>query len=191
MSDGVLLVGLGNPGRQYEHNRHNVGFMIVDALADVSASFSSAFKKVGPHAEILPVSFERKKVILVKPLTYMNLSGRAVRFLVDFYKIASDNIYVFHDDIDLAFGRVKIKKGGGNGGHNGLRSIDELIGREYWRIRIGIGRPLEKSMVASYVLHDFEDDESDIISKISKKTATNLSLLFSDPKKLEQELNQI
>ena len=118
----------------------------------------------------------------------MNLSGRAVRFLLDFYKVQSDDIFVFHDDIDLEFGRIKIKKGGGNGGHNGLRNIDEQIGREYWRIRVGIGRPQGKSEVASYVLHDFNDDEMITISQISQKIADNFILLLSDPKKLEQEL---
>lgn len=187
MSDCVLFVGLGNPGIQYRSNRHNVGFMVIDALAEVGAS--SSFKKAASLAETSSFSVENKKIILVKPLTYMNLSGRAVRFLLDFYKVKSDDIFVFHDDIDLEFGRVKIKKGGGNGGHNGLRNIDEQIGSEYWRVRIGIGRPQRKSEVTSYVLHNFEDNEAIAISQISQKIAENFTLLLSDPKKLEQELN--
>lgn len=187
MNDCVLFVGLGNPGIAYKNNRHNVGFMIIDALAEAEASFS--FKKAASLAETSSFSAENKKIFLVKPLTYMNLSGRAVRFLLDFYKVKSDNIFVFHDDIDLEFGRIKIKKGGGNGGHNGLRNIDEQIGREYWRIRVGIGRPQGKSEVASYVLHDFNDDEMITISQISQKIANNFTLLLSDPKKLEQELS--
>ena len=98
-------------------------------------------------------------------------------------------IFVFHDDIDLEFARVKIKKGGGNGGHNGLKSIDSLIGQNYWRIRIGVDRPPEKSMVASYVLHDFEPEEAIHISQISAKISDSISLLLSNPKQLEQELN--
>ena len=186
MNDCVLFVGLGNPGIPYKNNRHNVGFMIIDALAEAEAS--SSFKKAASLVENSSFSAENKKIILVKPLTYMNLSGRAVRFLLDFYKVQSDDIFVFHDDIDLEFGRIKIKKGGGNGGHNGLRNIDEQIGREYWRIRVGIGRPQGKSEVASYVLHDFNDDEMITISQISQKIADNFILLLSDPKKLEQEL---
>ena len=186
MGDCVLFVGLGNPGTQYKNNRHNVGFMIIDALAEVGAS--SSFKKAASLAETASFSAENKKIILVKPLTYMNLSGRAVRFLLDFYKVKSDDVFVFHDDIDLEFGRIKIKKGGGNGGHNGLRNIDEQIGCEYWRIRVGIGRPQRKSEVTSYVLHDFEDNEAVTISQIARKIAENSALLLSDPKKLEQEL---
>lgn len=186
MSDCVLFVGLGNPGTSYKDNRHNVGFMIIDALAEAEAS--SSFKKAASLAKTSAFLAGNKKIILVKPLTYMNLSGRAVRFLLDFYKVKSDDVFVFHDDIDLEFGRIKIKKGGGNGGHNGLRNIDEQIGREYWRIRIGIGRPQEKSEVASYVLHDFNDDEMITISQISQKITDNFTLLLSDPKKLEQEL---
>lgn len=192
MGDCVLFVGLGNPGTQYKNNRHNVGFMIIDALAEVgasSSSSSSSFKKAASLAETASFSAENKKIILVKPLTYMNLSGRAVRFLLDFYKIKSDDVFVFHDDIDLEFGRIKIKKGGGNGGHNGLRNIDEQIGCEYWRIRVGIGRPQRKSEVTSYVLHDFEEDEAITISQIAQKITENFALLLSDPKKLEQELN--
>ncbi|MBR1734918.1 MAG: aminoacyl-tRNA hydrolase [Alphaproteobacteria bacterium] len=188
MDDCSIFVGLGNPGAQYSGNRHNVGFMIIDAIAEAVAS--SFFKKISSLLETSSFSLKDRKILLAKPLTYMNLSGRAVRFLLDFYKIKSSSVYVFHDDIDLEFGRIKIKKGGGNGGHNGLRSIDALIGTDYWRIRIGVGRPRETSMVASYVLHDFESDEAIAISQIASKISDNLSLLLSDPKKLEQELNK-
>ncbi len=187
MSDCILFVGLGNPGSQYEGNRHNVGFMIIDAIAKAVAS--SSFKKAASFAEISSFTLDNHKILLAKPLTYMNLSGRAVRFLRDFYKIKSEDIFVFHDDIDLEFARVKIKKGGGNGGHNGLKSIDSLIGQNYWRIRIGVDRPPEKSMVASYVLHDFEPEEAIHISQISTKISDSISLLLSNPKQLEQELN--
>lgn len=188
MSNCVLLVGLGNPGAEYENNRHNVGFKIIEAVADSAAS--NSFKKIGGVAEITSFSLEHTKFILAKPSTFMNLSGRAVRFLMDFYKLPLPNIYVFHDDIDLPFGRVKIKNGGGNGGHNGLKSIDSLAGVEYWRIRIGVGRPLEKSMVVSHVLGNFPEEQISKIENISQIIAQNLMTLISkDNKKLEQLIN--
>ena len=200
IGDCSLLVGLGNPGDQYADNRHNTGFMIVDAIAEAAAlktsSGSVSFKKVSPLAEIASFSIEKadfggkSKVILAKPLTFMNLSGRAVRFLMDFYKLKLENIFVFHDDIDLEFGRVKIKKGGGNGGHNGLKSIDSLAGCDYWRVRIGVGRPEGRGDVASYVLHKFKEDEMIYIQQLAQKISENLKLLLSDPKKLEQKLNE-
>jgi PTH1 family peptidyl-tRNA hydrolase len=120
----------------------------------------------------------------------MNISGRAVRFLIDFYKIPLNKVVIFHDDIDLPFGRVKIKKGGGNGGHNGLKSIDNLAGTDYWRVRIGIGRPAEKSMVVSYVLGNFTKEEFEKLNDIKKIISENLSILVSnDPKKLESLIN--
>ena len=206
--DSLLLVGLGNPGNQYAYSRHNTGFMVADAIAEVASSQTAArsvfFKKVSPLAEIAAFAIEKSgsgsasnstateksRVVLAKPLTFMNLSGRAVRFLMDFYKLKLENIYVFHDDIDLEFGRVKIKKGGGNGGHNGLRSIDDLAGRDYWRVRIGVGRPEGRGDVASYVLHKFKEDEIIYIQQIAQKISENLKLLWNDPKKLEQKLNE-
>lgn len=196
MSDCFLLVGLGNPGSQYANSRHNAGFMMVDAMADAAASYQAAgsgsvsFKKASPLAEMAAFFIEKSKIILAKPLTYMNLSGRAVRFLMDFYKLKTEDIFVFHDDIDLEFGRIKIKKGGGNGGHNGLRSIDDLVGREYWRIRVGVGRPEGRSDVASYVLHGFKEDEMIGVQQIAQKISENVAMLLKDPKRLEQKLNE-
>jgi PTH1 family peptidyl-tRNA hydrolase len=189
MDDSILLVGLGNPGNKYVNNRHNVGFRVVDAMAAAVAFFS--FKKMTPLVDAGMFSLNGRKIILAKPQTFMNLSGRAVRFLIDFYKIQSEQVFVFHDDLDLAFARVKIKKGGGNGGHNGLRSIDELIGKEYWRIRIGIGRPEHKSMASSYVLGDFDVEEEVIVEDVCSEIAKNITLLFVDSKSLEGKLNSI
>ncbi|MBO4405209.1 MAG: aminoacyl-tRNA hydrolase, partial [Alphaproteobacteria bacterium] len=135
MSDCLLMVGLGNPGSEYRNNRHNVGFQMVEAIAESVASCS--FRRMSSIAEVSSCFFEKKKIIFAKPQTFMNLSGRAVRFLIDFYKIPTNKVIIFHDDIDLPFGRVKIKKGGGNGGHNGLKSIDSLAGNDYWRVRVG------------------------------------------------------
>lgn len=196
MGDCTLHVGLGNPGGSYAGSRHNVGFMVVDAVAHrgslsgVGGSGSVAFRKTSSLVEMASVSVGRYKIILAKPLTYMNLSGRAVRFLVDFYKLKSEDLCVFHDDIDLEFGRIKIKRGGGNGGHNGLRSIDDLVGRDYWRVRIGIGRPEGRGDVTSYVLHEFREDEMIGIQQIAQKISENIAMLLEDPKKLEQRLNE-
>ncbi|MDR1982468.1 MAG: aminoacyl-tRNA hydrolase [Holosporaceae bacterium] len=174
---GVLFVGLGNPGPEYKNNRHNLGFRTIDALIETH-HVSTSFKKIAHLVEISSFYLDKSKIIVAKPLTFMNLSGRAVFFLMNFYKIAPEEIYVFHDDIDLDFGRIKIKKGGGNGGHNGLKSIDSLVGVDYWRIRIGIGRPREKSMVASYVLSDFSKDEENILPEVFSKISENISLLL-------------
>ncbi|MDR3187116.1 MAG: aminoacyl-tRNA hydrolase [Holosporaceae bacterium] len=184
MEAAVLLVGLGNPGPNHENNRHNLGFRVVNEVAG-----GGSFKKIASLAEIAVLLAGDRKIILSKPCTFMNLSGNAVKFLVDFYKIPDRDVYVVHDDIDLEPGRVKIKKGGGNGGHNGLKSIDGLIGTDYWRVRVGIGRPPEKYMISSYVLGDFTADEEVLLHKIIGGIKENLPLLFSDGKKLEQLLN--
>ena len=188
MVECLLIVGLGNPGSEYENNRHNVGFQMIEAIAESVAS--NSFKKMSQVVEVSSCFFEKKKIIFAKPQTFMNLSGRAVRFLIDFYKISINKVIAFHDDIDLPFGRVKIKKGGGNGGHNGLKSIDNLAGTDYWRVRIGVGRPAEKSMVVSHVLGNFSSEELEKLNTIKKIIAENLSVLISnDPKKLESLIN--
>lgn len=188
MSDICLLVGLGNPGVQYENTRHNVGFSVIDLIAGTNGC--SAFKKISPLGEITSFTKDNRKIILARPLTFMNLSGRAVRFLSDFYKIPLQNIYIFHDDLDLELGRIKIKKGGGNGGHNGLKSIDELCGKDYWRIRIGIGRPMEKSAIVGYVLGKFDKTQTEILDEVSHQIADNFSMIFSEPEKLVSICNQ-
>lgn len=187
MIESMLFVGLGNPGSEYENNRHNIGFKVIEAIANANAS--SSFKRVS-FTEISVYFFGEKKIILAKPQTFMNLSGRSVRFLVDFYKIPISNVYVFHDDIDLEFAKVRVKKNGGSGGHNGLKSIDDLIGKDYWRIRIGVGRPQEKYMVSSYVLHDFDQIQSDIMKNLCLEIAKNVSILLEDGKKFESDINK-
>lgn len=153
-----LFVGLGNPGSQYSLNRHNVGFMVIDTIAEI-ANFPNFKKKFS--AEITEGLIAGKKFILCKPMTYMNLSGKSVQALAQFYKIPLDHIYVFHDELDVAPGRVKIKKGGGAGGHNGLRSLDQCLGADYWRVRIGIGHPGFKDAVSGYVLSNFHKDDEE------------------------------
>ncbi|ATB68378.1 peptidyl-tRNA hydrolase [Sulfurospirillum diekertiae] len=144
----TLIVGLGNPDLQYKNNRHNVGFMVIDALLDDQSSCEKITK-----ANFKGELFKAPSMLLLKPATYMNLSGESVRAVDDYFK--PDQIIVIHDDLDLPFGTLRFKIGGGHGGHNGLRSIDAHIGPEYIRVRIGIGKPSLKSDVAKYVLSDF------------------------------------
>jgi len=144
----MLIVGLGNPGPAYEHNRHNIGFMVTNELISrykaQNISSSSSFK-----GEL----FKFCEHFFLKPLTYMNLSGESIQAVKNFYKIKQ--VIVIHDDLDLPFGTLRFKFGGGHGGHNGLKSADEKISREYIRVRLGIGKPEHKGEVASYVLSDF------------------------------------
>lgn len=153
----MLIVGLGNPGPQYEHTRHNIGFMVIDELAkrvNAQKLSSSSF-----NGEL----FKFKNHFLLKPLTFMNLSGISIAAVKSFYKI--DEVVVIHDDLDLPFGTLRFKKGGGHGGHNGLKSTDEKISREYIRVRMGIGKPEYKGEVVSYVLSNFSKDEQEYLSK--------------------------
>lgn len=165
-----LIVGLGNPGKEYEHNRHNIGFMAVDALANdyYASSWKSKFSGLITEANINNI-----RTLLFKPQTYMNLSGSAVAQAAKFYKIAPENIIVLHDELDLVPFKVRIKKGGGHAGHNGLKSIDAHLGsKDYWRVRIGIGHPGQPEMVSHYVLSDFakaqQTDLNNIIDDISR-----------------------
>ena len=172
-----LIVGLGNPGSQYSLNRHNIGFMALDIIADLQnfPSFKSKFS-----AHISEGRLGQHKVILLKPQTYMNLSGRSVAEAVKFYKISLDNIYVFHDDLDLQPGRVKVKLGGGAGGHNGLRSLDQCIGQNYWRIRLGIGHPGFKDAVHGYVLGNFHKDDEEWLTALLAKIGKTIPNLVMD-----------
>ncbi len=151
----TLFVGLGNPGDRYENNRHNIGFQVIDALVDHFKARN--ISKNAFQGEL----FKSNNFLFLKPTTFMNLSGKSLQIIKNFYKIELDNIVVIHDDLDLPFGAVRFKKGGGSGGHNGLKSIDSMIGKEYIRVRLGIGKPLHKSQVVDYVLHDFSPEESE------------------------------
>jgi len=167
-----LLVGLGNPTNRYKNNRHNVGFMTIDFLIDrlkPSSISKSSFK-----GEL----YKSNDILLLKPQTFMNLSGESVMTVANFYKIDINNIIVIHDDLDLLLGVIRFKKGGGHGGHNGLKSIDGLIGRDYKRVRIGIGRPLRKGEVVSYVLSDFKEEEKECLQKVIK-IASDAALMMS------------
>ncbi len=153
-----LFAGLGNPGQNHAMNRHNVGFMAIDLLAG-SYEFLAWQKKATSLQTTGQIN--RSKIILLKPQSYMNKSGLPVAEVARFYKIPGNHIFVFHDELDLAAGRVRVKQGGGHGGHNGLRDIDRHLGQDYWRIRIGIGRPDNPEMdVKSWVLADFTKTET-------------------------------
>lgn len=174
-STTYLLVGLGNPGAQYSLNRHNVGFMAIDVIADAHnfPSFKSKFS-----AYVSEGRFGKDKIVLLKPQTYMNLSGQSVAEAIKFYKIPVENIYVFHDDLNLQPGRLKLKQGGGSGGHNGLKSLDQYIGQNYWRIRIGIGHPGFKDAVSSYVLSNFHKDDEDWLCDLLARIGKTIPDLF-------------
>ncbi|HKS47871.1 MAG TPA: aminoacyl-tRNA hydrolase [Amycolatopsis sp.] len=153
----VLLVGLGNPGPRYAGNRHNVGFMVVDELA---ARLGGKFKAHKGGAEVLEGRLADRRVVLAKPRSFMNLSGGPVAGTAKFYKIEPSGIVVVHDELDLPFGALKLKLGGGDNGHNGLRSITRSLGtREYFRVRFGIGRPPGRQDPADFVLKDFSTPE--------------------------------
>ena len=148
----LLIVGLGNPEKEYAMNRHNVGFMVVDAIAH---AFKATKWQKKYKSEIAQADIHGVPCIIVKPMTYMNLSGEGVGEIMRFYKITPEDVFVFHDDLDLPPGDVRVKQGGGNAGHNGLKSLDAHIGVNYWRVRIGIGRPEDKDRVSDYVLSNF------------------------------------
>ncbi|RKN43528.1 aminoacyl-tRNA hydrolase [Micromonospora endolithica] len=151
-----LVVGLGNPGREYANNRHNVGFMVADLLARrIGATFGRHKRAVAEVAEGR-LGFGGPKLVLVKPLTYMNLSGGPVAGLAQFWKVPSGRVVAVHDELDIAYGQLRVKCGGGEGGHNGLRSMTKSLGtKEYVRVRFGIGRPPGRQDPADYVLSDF------------------------------------
>ena len=172
-----LICGLGNPGKEYIDTRHNVGFNLVDKL--VSFYNFVPFKK-DKKKEIFKGVIDYNTCLLMKPLTFMNLSGQQIREVMSFYKIQKNKIYVIHDDLDLELGKVKIKLGGGNGGHNGLSSIDEMIGNDYYRIRVGIDHPGLKHLVSNYVLNKFNADEMEIIDNQLHKVTKNFETLLRD-----------
>lgn len=172
-----LFVGLGNPGRAYAGNRHNIGFLAIDAIVrrHPFATFRARFQ--GQAAE---GAIGHERVIVLKPETFMNDSGRAVGAAARYYKIELTDIVVFHDELDLAAGRVRVKVGGGNAGHNGLRSITEEIGNDYRRVRIGIGHPGDRDLVHDYVLSNFSKAELKWVAALCEAIAANAEFLAED-----------
>jgi PTH1 family peptidyl-tRNA hydrolase len=170
----LLFAGLGNPGARHASNRHNVGFMAADAIHR-RHSFSPWSKKF--HAEIAEGKLGDEKILLLKPQTFMNHSGQAVGEALRFYKIDLRDLVVFYDELDLAPGKVRVKTGGGAGGHNGIRSIDGHCGQDYRRVRIGIGHPGIKEMVSPHVLSDFTKSDRDWLQPLLVAIADNAELL--------------
>ena len=170
-----LVVGLGNPGAQHSGHRHNVGFMAAGAIAR-RHGFSPAREKF--HGLAAEGTLAGDKALILWPMTYMNDSGRAVQAAMQFYKLELDDLVVLYDEIDLEFGKVRVKKGGGAAGHNGIRSIDGHVGPDFWRVRIGVGHPGMKELVKHYVLHDFDAEEKPELEKIVGAIADNFALLF-------------
>ncbi len=170
----LLLVGLGNPGSGYAKNRHNIGFMAIDAIAG-RYSFGPFRKKF--HGLLAEGALDGAKVLALKPETFVNESGRAVAAACTFYKIPPEDIVVLHDEIDLAAAKVRVKRGGGHAGHNGLRSIHDHIGPDYGRVRLGIGHPGDKDMVSGHVLKDFSKADSEWVDKALSAIADHAGLL--------------
>jgi PTH1 family peptidyl-tRNA hydrolase len=159
-----LIVGLGNPGREYKASRHNIGFMLVSHLAE---QLGSAFTRVQSKTLVTKTDFEGSRLILAKPQTYMNLSGQAVGSLVKFYKVELENLLVVYDDVDLPFGRLRMRHSGGSAGQKGMQSIiDQLGTQDIPRMRMGIGRPPGSKGAASYVLRDFSGEDADFLPSV-------------------------
>ena len=172
----LLFVGLGNPDDQYLANRHNVGFQTIDKIVEAN-SFPSFIEK---HGGLLSSgSISDKRILFFKPLSYMNKSGIPVSKIKSFFKINIENIFVIHDELDFKLGKTRVKTGGGHGGHNGLRSIDSMIGKNYHRVRIGIDKPLIKEMVNSHVLSDFNKEELPVIENSINLVVNNVQYLVN------------
>jgi peptidyl-tRNA hydrolase, PTH1 family len=177
-----LVAGLGNPGPQYAGNRHNVGFFVTDLLA---RRMGGTFKAHASRAQVLEgrigvPGVDSQRVVLAKPMSFMNLSGGPVAALSAFYKIPVSRIAVIHDEIDIDYGMLRLKKGGGDNGHNGLKSITGLLGKEYHRVRFGVGRPPGRMDVAAYVLRDFSTTERKELDYLVDRAADAVEALITD-----------
>tara|TARA_Y100000591_G_scaffold238281_1_gene208969 strand:+ start:776 stop:1339 length:564 start_codon:yes stop_codon:yes gene_type:complete len=170
----LLFVGLGNPTPDSENNRHNVGFKIIDAI---NKKFSLSKQKPKFKGLLTTGLINNKKVYAIKPLTFMNNSGICIRELIEYFKIDVGDIVVFHDDLDVEFGKIKTKFGGSSAGHNGIESIDKFIGKDYSRVRIGIGKPKGKIDTADYVLQNFDEEEIIGIDSVSKNIIDSIKIL--------------
>tara|TARA_Y100001970_G_scaffold20546_1_gene23204 strand:- start:9982 stop:10554 length:573 start_codon:yes stop_codon:yes gene_type:complete len=189
----LLLVGLGNPGPNNTNNRHNIGFKIIDAI---NAEFQLSKQKPKFKGLLTTGNIEDKKVYAIKPLTFMNNSGVCIKELIEYFKINAKDVIVFHDDMDIDLGKVKAKFGGSSAGHNGIESIDKSIGKDYSRIRIGIGRPQEKSQTNNHVLEDFNENEEERIKDITENIVKLIPTLINKKidtfsSKVNQNLNGI
>jgi len=172
----LLLVGLGNPSPNNSNNRHNVGFLVIDKI---NTKFKLSKQKPKFKGLLTTGNINEQKVFAIKPLTFMNNSGICIKELIEYFKIDVKDVFVFHDDMDIDIGKVKTKIGGSSAGHNGIDSIDKNIGKNYSRIRIGIGRPEKDSTGADHVLDNFSDDEKQKVEKITNNIIESLSILIN------------
>ena len=171
----LLLVGLGNPSPNNTNNRHNVGFAVIDAI---NAEFKLSKQKPKFKGLLTTGKIDEQKVFAIKPLTFMNSSGVCIKEIIEYFKIDAKDVFVFHDDMDIDIGKVKAKFGGSDAGHNGIISIDKNIGKNYSRVRIGIGRPKSNSTGADHVLDNFSKDEKQSVEEITKNIIGSLSILI-------------
>ena len=176
----LLLVGLGNPTPNSQNNRHNIGFKIVDAI---NQKFGLSKQKPKFKGLLTTGNIEGKKVYAIKPLTFMNNSGICIRELIEYFKIDAEDVIVFHDDLDVDFKKIKAKFGGSSAGHNGIESIDKFIGKEYSRVRVGIGKPENKIEVSDFVLTNFSEEEKADLKKVIENIIDSMPILID--KKLE------
>mgnify|MGYP001250715818 CR=1 FL=1 len=182
----LLLVGLGNPNPNNKNNRHNIGFLMIDAINE---KYKLSKQKPKFKGLLTTGNIDSKKIYAIKPLTFMNNSGTAVKELIDYFKIDAKDVIVFHDDLDIDFGKIKAKFGGSSAGHNGIESIDKFIGKDYSRVRIGIGHPKEKAKVNKHVLEDFKEDEEDKIKEITENIVKSIPTLIN--KKIDLFSSQV
>jgi len=171
----LLLVGLGNPNPNNKNNRHNIGFLVIDAINE---KFKLSKQKPKFKGLLTTGKIDEQKVFAIKPLTFMNSSGICIKELVEYFKIDASNIFVFHDDMDISVGKVKVKFGGSDAGHNGIESIDKNIGKHYSRIRIGIGRPKINSLGTDHVLDNFSLEEKKKVEELTESIINSLSILI-------------
>ena len=171
----LLLVGLGNPNPNNKNNRHNIGFLMIDAINE---KYKLSKQKPKFKGLLTTGKIDEQKVYAIKPLTFMNSSGVCIKELAEYFKIEVKNIFVFHDDMDIDVGKVKVKFGGSSAGHNGIESIDKNIGKNYSRIRIGVGRPKNNSTGAEHVLDNFSTEEQQSMEDVTKNIIGSLSVLI-------------
>ena len=176
----LLFVGLGNPTPDSQNNRHNIGFKVIDAI---NQKFGLSKQKPKFKGLLTTGNIGDKKVYAIKPLTFMNNSGICIRELIEYFKMDAADVIVFHDDLDIDVGKIKAKFGGSSAGHNGIESIDKFIGKDYSRVRIGIGKPESKVSISDYVLNDFNEEEKEKLENITENIITSLNILLD--KKLE------
>ena len=189
----LLFVGLGNPTPDSENNRHNVGFKIIDSI---NKKYSLSKQKPKFKGLLTTGTIGNKKVYAIKPLTFMNNSGTCIRELIEYFKIDAKDVFVFHDDMDIDLGKVKAKFGGSSAGHNGIESIDKCIGKDYSRVRVGIGHPNDKKKVNKHVLDDFNENEEEKIQDVTENIVKLLPTLIDKKidtfsSKVNQSLNGI